>query len=272
MFNYATVVSFLAIFAVAPSIHALPSLAHRHQHRDVPAQFQEREYKVDEDILEPYKVYHERYQLFHCEDRHGTKFWDSCCHPLLKGEPLDALPDMCFQDVPCDSTTTTSHTPKHTHTSKYKPTETSHRTPGNVETPPPTTSTPYTTPSPTTTKGSGGGGGGGGGKWHEGGKATYYYQKGNAGACGDVHSDDDLIVALNIAYYGNTGVKSKYCGQKMEIVNTDNGKSVTVIVADTCPTCVGSESQDLSIGAMKVLDPNYLQDGTVNIKWRIDGL
>jgi len=277
MFDFATVVSFLAISAVAPSARALPSLVNRHHHRDVPAQFQERGYKVDADLLEPYPKYSLRYRQFHCSDRHGTEFWDRCCHPLLKDEPLDALPDLCFEDVPCDSTTT-SHAPEPTTTTTYNLVDTPHDTPGNVgappsTTPPPTTSTPHPSPSPTTTTPSGGGGGGGdGGNWHQGGKGTYYYQKGNAGACGEVHSDEDMIVALNVAYYGNTGAVSKFCGQKIELVNTNNGKSVTAIVKDVCPTCDGSESQDLSVGVIRALDPNYLNDGMIPIKWRINGL
>lgn len=106
-------------------------------------------------------------------------------------------------------------------------------------------------------------------------------------ACGKVHPDTDLLVALNIAYYGNTGVASKYCGQKIELLNTKTGKSIIAIISgecdmpnhlnkgtyvlmrlfvpyeDVCPTCGNSESQDLSVGAMEALDPNYLNDGTV---------
>jgi expansin (peptidoglycan-binding protein) len=39
------------------------------------------------------------------------------------------------------------------------------------------------------------------------------------------------------------------CGKSVRITNTENGKSVTVIVADECPTCKNANSVDLSTGA-----------------------
>lgn len=51
-------------------------------------------------------------------------------------------------------------------------------------------------------------------------------------ACGKKHSDNDLIVAIDIHYYGyNTGVVSPYCGKKVRIVNVDNGKTVEALIA-----------------------------------------
>lgn len=49
--------------------------------------------------------------------------------------------------------------------------------------------------------------------------------------------------------YGNSGNASPLCGKKVHITNQQNGKSVTVTVADDCPTCLNSDSIDLSQGA-----------------------
>lgn len=48
-------------------------------------------------------------------------------------------------------------------------------------------------------------------------------------ACGDKHSDNDLIVAINIHFYGDTSKKSPYCGKTVEIVNLNNGNTVKAI-------------------------------------------
>jgi hypothetical protein len=273
MFTLATAVSLLAISAIAPSARALPSQGlSRHQHRDVPAQFQERGYKVDEELLEPYDHYHERYLIFHCEKKHDTAFWDKCCHPLLKEQTEDDLPDICFQDVSCDPSTTTSHKPKPTdppHTSKPDEhhTSTTTKPPQNPAHTPSTTSSPH--PEPTTSTGGGGGGGGGGGSdWYTNAFGTYYYQNGNAGACGQKHDDGELIVAINVHFYGDTGKKSPYCGKTVEIINLDNGNSVKAIVADACPSCSTPNSMDLSVGTFKKLEPN-LDVGMFPIKWRV---
>jgi rare lipoprotein A (peptidoglycan hydrolase) len=53
--------------------------------------------------------------------------------------------------------------------------------------------------------------------------------------------------------YGNSGNTSPLCGKQVEITNTQNGKSVTVIVADDCPTCDNANSIDLSLGAFQHL-------------------
>jgi len=83
--------------------------------------------------------------------------------------------------------------------------------------------------------------------------ATYFYQNGNAGACGTVHSDYDYICAIDSARYGNSGSTSSLCGQQVKITNTDNGNTVTVTIADDCPTCDNANSIDLSVGAFEAL-------------------
>lgn len=101
---------------------------------------------------------------------------------------------------------------------------------------------------------------------HTGGHVTWFTQNGNAGACGDKHSDNDFVAALDYRTYGNTGAKSKYCGQKIRV--SWQGKSVDVIVADACPSCENSASVDLSVAAFKALAP--LDVGELNdISWQL---
>jgi expansin (peptidoglycan-binding protein) len=80
-----------------------------------------------------------------------------------------------------------------------------------------------------------------------------------------VHTDDDLICAIDIDRYGDTGVQSSLCGKKVQITNTENGNTVTVTIADACPTCTNGNSIDLSVAAFKHLDT--LGTGEVPIKW-----
>lgn len=89
------------------------------------------------------------------------------------------------------------------------------------------------------------------------GQATYFYQNGNPGSCGNWNSDDAVIVAVNSAQM-NSGL----CGQPVWIQH--NGKTIQATVADTCPTC-DSGSLDLSVGAFQQL--SGLDAGMVPINW-----
>ncbi|KAF8636572.1 hypothetical protein AX17_003383 [Amanita inopinata Kibby_2008] len=100
---------------------------------------------------------------------------------------------------------------------------------------------------------------------NSGGFATYFYQGGNAGACGTVHSDNDLIAAIDADRYGYLGSRSNLCGKKVKITNPSNNKSVTVTIADACPTCRNSNSIDLSLEAFKQIAD--LSRGIVAIDW-----
>jgi expansin (peptidoglycan-binding protein) len=86
-----------------------------------------------------------------------------------------------------------------------------------------------------------------------------------AGACGTVHSDNDLIAAIDVDRYGNTGVQSSLCGKQVKITNPANKKSVTVTIADACPTCENSNSIDLSVGAFTQIATEA--QGEVAIDW-----
>jgi len=108
-------------------------------------------------------------------------------------------------------------------------------------------------------------GGGSSGNAVTGGFATYYFQNGNAGACGDFHGDGDMIGAIEQSWYGNLGQKSQYCGRSVRVTNTNNGKYVDIIVADVCPTCTNTQSFDLSQGAFNQIATEA--EGMVPISW-----
>ena len=114
-------------------------------------------------------------------------------------------------------------------------------------------------------------------------RATFFYQDGNPGACGQVHSDSDFICAMgeyplmasiraselrplqDQIRYGDSGNASPLCGKQVTITNTDNGKSVTVTVADDCPTCDNDNSIDLSVAAFDAIASE--STGEVPISW-----
>ena len=60
-------------------------------------------------------------------------------------------------------------------------------------------------------------------------------------------------VSVDIVRYGPDNVASPLCGRKAQITNTDNGKSVTITLADACPTCGGGNDWDLSKGAFDAI-------------------
>jgi rare lipoprotein A (peptidoglycan hydrolase) len=65
--------------------------------------------------------------------------------------------------------------------------------------------------------------------------------------------------------YGNPGAVSALCGKQVQITNTQNGKTVTVTIADDCPTCKNRDSIDLSTAAFNsIADPSL---GVVPIRW-----
>jgi expansin (peptidoglycan-binding protein) len=103
------------------------------------------------------------------------------------------------------------------------------------------------------------------GNLNYGGFATFFYQDGNAGACGTVHSDNDFICAIDQSRYGNSGDTSSLCGQQVQITNQINGNTVVVTIADDCPTCANENSIDLSVAAFQALDS--LSVGDIPIVW-----
>lgn len=88
------------------------------------------------------------------------------------------------------------------------------------------------------------------------GSATFYYQNGNPGSCGDYNSDEAKIIA--VPSWMGTG----HCGKKVTIQR--GGKKITAKVADSCPTCDGYHI-DLSKGAFEALAS--LDVGQMDVQW-----
>ncbi|KAF5331984.1 hypothetical protein D9611_009000 [Ephemerocybe angulata] len=101
---------------------------------------------------------------------------------------------------------------------------------------------------------------------YTGGFATFYSQGGNYGACGQLHSDNELVAAIDQTHYGTDfTVPSPECGKRVKITNGYNGRSVTVTIVDVCPTCPNGNSIGLSTGAFQQIAE--LGDGMVPITW-----
>ncbi|KAG6851022.1 hypothetical protein H0H93_004509 [Arthromyces matolae] len=249
------------------------------------------------DYLEPYDTYHTRYLAIGCSSKHDTSFFDQCCHPLLATEnAATALPAVCTASASasssaatpsstataddnnddeyddCDDeddnessssfpsstpvatpTPTSTHKTTSTHTSTVKATTTA--TPVKTSTKTSSTAKAQTTAASNAVSAS----------VYTDGFATFFYQNGVAGACGTVHKDTDFIAAIDADRYGNTSVKSSLCGKQVKITNPSNNKSVTVTIADACPTCENKDSIDLSEAAFKQIAT--LDEGMVKIAW-----
>jgi len=224
--------------------------------------------------LESYAVYNQRYKDLNCRTQHGTDFFNTCCHPMLAGESLSSRPQECDPSNECeddgddDSTTSISHASSPTSQPvnvapspvlpMSSPSSSSHSSSHEHKHKATSTTPPASNPAPTAPTGSG--------KTVKGsGFGTFFFQGGVAGACGDVHQDSDLIVALDKDLYGNTSEKSQYCGDSITITNKANGKQVTAIVADACPTCLTWGSVDLSQGAFDQIAEEAT--GQIDISW-----
>ncbi|KIK96231.1 hypothetical protein PAXRUDRAFT_138966 [Paxillus rubicundulus Ve08.2h10] len=217
----------------------------------------------DTAALESYNDYHCRYLALQCEYQHNTDFFTSCCHPLLANETISSRPADCQlpADTTCDNgepvpsggnddtecgDEPSSAPPAAPTTSPAKTTSTP--PPDNVAPAPSKTSSanpPAATPPSSGSNGSSAA--------NTGGVATYFYQNGVAGACGTVHKDTDYICAMDQTLYGNSGNSSPLCGNQVLITNLNNGKTVTVTVADDCPTCSNANSIDLSVVAFEAI-------------------
>jgi len=97
-----------------------------------------------------------------------------------------------------------------------------------------------------------------------GGLATFYSQDGLPGACGQVNTDSDLIVAVSQGSFSQS-----ICGGQIKITNTQNQETVMARIADECPTC-DAQSLDLSVGAFTKIATE--QQGEVPISWTVVSL
>ncbi|KAI6028724.1 plant expansin [Pisolithus orientalis] len=256
----------------------------------------------DTSALEPYDTYHCRYLAVGCQYQHGTSFFDTCCHPLQANQSASSLPSECQQPSnttcsngepvtasspavsptaqPATETTPTAQPAGET-TPTPQPAGETTPTPTPTPTSTPSTTTPTPTPTqapanaqgkPTTTTSSTAqpaatsGNSMTSSSLNYGGYATYFYQNGNAGACGQVHSDSDYICAMDQALFGDSGNGSPLCGMQVQITNINTGAMVTVTVADDCPTCANANSIDLSVAAFEAIAS--LSEGEVAIAWQ----
>ncbi|MCJ1269383.1 hypothetical protein MMC22_009275 [Lobaria immixta] len=103
------------------------------------------------------------------------------------------------------------------------------------------------------------------------GLGTVYLQEGGIGSCGQAHSDSDFIVALSNTFQQSQS-PGPACGRQIRITNTGSndgvggaGNSITVTVADTCPSC-DANHVDMAVGPWNQLT-NNAPYGTVNIDW-----
>ncbi|OAV93436.1 hypothetical protein PTTG_01597 [Puccinia triticina 1-1 BBBD Race 1] len=90
------------------------------------------------------------------------------------------------------------------------------------------------------------------------GKGTWFIP--NTGACGDVNSNSDYIVAMNYPQYKN----GSPCHKFVVIKNKANNKVVKAKVTDECPSCAYG-SLDLSPATFKAL--GNLDTGVIPISW-----
>ncbi|KAH6918520.1 expansin family protein [Coprinopsis sp. MPI-PUGE-AT-0042] len=206
--------------------------------------------------LEPYDTYHSRYQALDCHAKHDTDFFDQCCHPLLRDESLSSRQWHCNPSLqhatstPDDTVEDCDEDEKPVHRKR----DITSITPALALIAPQGEATTTESSSAKTSK-----------TVYSGGFATYYYQHGIAGACGKVHKDTDMIAAIDGDRYGNLGAISSLCGKSVRLTNTKNNKSVTVVIADACPTCTNGNSIDLSESAFKEIATT--REGIVPITW-----
>jgi rare lipoprotein A (peptidoglycan hydrolase) len=253
--------------------------------------------------LENYAVYHSRYLALDCYKQHNTTFFQDCCRPMLATETLekDRLPyctpnatatesvasyiatasavtasadaDAASAFISAKASATAASTteaasasiaaqaqwaeqssaePTTTSTSEWVAPTSEYVAPTSTYEAPKETQAPANNDEKT------------------GGHATYFYQAGNPGACGQYHSDSDRIVAIDSnGYWGNNfGSGSSYCGRWVTITNTNNGRTTTAMIADVCPTCVSDNSLDLSVAAFT--DIASESDGMVPISWHFN--
>ncbi|KAA1098294.1 hypothetical protein PGT21_032872 [Puccinia graminis f. sp. tritici] len=90
------------------------------------------------------------------------------------------------------------------------------------------------------------------------GKGTWFIP--DTGACGDVNSKSDYIVAMNYAQYKN----GSPCHKVVAIKNNANNKVVKAKVTDECPSCAYG-SLDLSPATFEAL--GNLDTGVIPISW-----
>lgn len=250
--------------------------------------------------LENYGTYSARYTALSCQTQHNTTFFAKCCHPMLKTETLADRPAECNPantEEECDDDESSSAAPAATpapatpapagalapapaqQKSSSSSTHSSSATPApspppvvnaapkpaapapkpSPPAPKPAAPSPAPAPAPAAASPS---------NEITGGFGTWFTQNGVAGACGTVHSDSDLIVALDEQAYGPGCGNSVHCGKTITITDLATGNTAQGTVADCCPTCTNFGSVDMSTGLFQKFAP--LSVGELNIKYVFD--
>ncbi|KIK62421.1 hypothetical protein GYMLUDRAFT_72655 [Collybiopsis luxurians FD-317 M1] len=273
MFSFSLVTATLAISALSASARVLP------RHRAIAAREVTVPSTYDQNYLEDYFTYHARYLALGCQYNHGNDFFDACCHPLLKNETLSDREARCTPDptvlssvsASLEGVTSTDSTPSST-ADATTPTVTAAATTTpviaqNVAAPssssqdaPSSSADTESSSSDASTPTSSSASASSTSSVQTGGFGTFFYQNGVAGACGTVHSDSDYVFAMDSAIYSQS-----ICGKSVTITNTANGKSVTGVVADECPTCNNANSIDMSLAAFQAI--GALSTGLLDITW-----
>lgn len=215
--------------------------------------------------LEDYDVYHTRYLALDCYDKHNTTFFQECCRPLLATQSLSDRPDYCTPNATQSASASSyeeSVASATTSASAEVAAESDYTAAPTSEWVAPTTTSTTEAAAETTQASSNSGLSG---DVQTGGSATYFYQGGNPGACGNYNSDSTPLVAIDQAWWPNFGQVSDLCGKWVTIKNTNNGKTVSAVIADVCPTCNNANSLDLSVGAFTAIASE--SDGMVPIEW-----
>jgi len=225
----------VSLVSAHPMVHSQLAQRHTIETRGQPAGWPTK-------LLENYDVYHARYTALDCKSKHGDKsFFNTCCTPMKAGQKLSSRPAKCTpipvkasdndddEGDDCDDDDSSSTTQAQATSTKAS-----------------------STPKPT-------------GSVFTGGKATFFFQNGAAGACGKQNPDSLPLVALDTRRYGNPNRKSSDCGRHVLIKNVKNGKTVKALVADACPTCANTNSLDLSTGAFDAIGSR--STGVLDITW-----
>lgn len=259
--------SSIALLALAALVRAAPVAQ-----KDAPDHYYE-------GYLEPYMTYHTRYITIGCAGQQGTQFFSDCCSPMLATETLEeARLPYCAPNVTESASATASATGSasasaivQTESADYEAqSEYVHAIPSSTAEATSTWSeeaAPEPTQEAPKEESSNNNGGSPSGDVKTGGFATYFHQNGNAGACGQYHSDGEYGIAIDSnGYWGQDFSQgSDLCGRVINIKNTNNGKTVTATVWDVCPTCNNGNSLDLSVGAFNAIATEA--EGMVPIEW-----
>ncbi|KAL1408056.1 hypothetical protein Q8F55_004853 [Vanrija albida] len=102
------------------------------------------------------------------------------------------------------------------------------------------------------------------GNWqHTGGRGTYYAV--GLGACGNVNSDSEAVVALNAPEYAG----GSHCGKSVTIKDETTGNTATATIVDLCPGCP-SGGLDLSPSLFSTLSNGNMGKGVLSLSWNFN--